>query len=221
MHINYRHNWDVNIDQALQLQRDLAKEVIKDNYLSSLKLVAGVDVSVNALSEATAVVIVLDYPELTIREKSVVKGRVEFPYIPGLLSFREVPLTLKACEKLKLQPDLVMVDGQGIAHPRGIGLASHLGLFLEIPSIGCAKSSLYGYYQEPDKTAGSYSLIMDKQGNTLGAVLRTKSNVKPLFISIGHKIDLPSAINWVIQCCRGYRLPEPTRLAHLASKGEI
>jgi deoxyribonuclease V len=221
MHINYRHNWDVNIDQALQLQRDLAKEVIKDNYLSSLKLVAGVDVSVNALSEATAVVIVLDYPELTIREKSVVKGRVEFPYIPGLLSFREVPLTLKACEKLKLRPDLVMVDGQGIAHPRGIGLASHLGLFLEIPSIGCAKSSLYGYYQEPDKTAGSYSLIMDKQGNTLGAVLRTKSNVKPLFISIGHKIDLPSAINWVIQCCRGYRLPEPTRLAHLASKGEI
>jgi deoxyribonuclease V len=221
MHINYRHNWDVTIDQALQIQHDLANEIIKDNYLSTLKLVAGVDVSVNRLSEATAAVIVLDYPELTIREKSVVKGSVEFPYIPGLLSFREVPLTLQACEKLKLQPDLVMVDGQGIAHPRGIGLASHLGLFLDIPSIGCAKSSLYGYYEEPDKTAGSYTLIRDKQGNTLGAVLRTKSNTRPLFISIGHKIDLSSAINWVIQCCRGYRLPEPTRLAHLASKGEI
>ena len=113
---------------------------------------------------------------------------------------------------------MVMVDGQGIAHPRRIGLASHLGLFLNIPTIGCAKSRLFGKFEEPGTEFGSNSKLVGDKGETIGAVLRTKTNVKPLFISIGHKIDLASAVHWVLQCCRGYRLPEPTRLAHLASK---
>lgn len=219
MQIKYLHDWNVSVEQAVKIQRDLAKEIQKHDNIEEPRLIAGVDVSVNALSIATAAAVILDYPELTIREKVVVEGKVSFPYIPGLLSFRELPLTIKACEKLKAQPDMVLVDGQGIAHPRRLGLASHLGLFLDVPTIGCAKSSLYGIYQAPGNTAGSYSLITDNEENVIGAVLRTKNNVKPLFVSIGHKIDLTSSIHWVIQCCRGYRLPEPTRLAHLTSKG--
>jgi deoxyribonuclease V len=221
MRIERMHGWDVNIDQALEIQRNLAKLIIEHNGILSPHLIAGLDVSVNKLSEATAVAVVLNYPELSIVETAVAKGKVEFPYVPGLLSFREVPLTLQACEKLKSKPDLVMVDGQGVAHPRHIGLASHLGLFLDTPTIGCAKSHLYGAFRDPDITPGSHSEIIDKQGNIIGAALRTKYRVKPLFISVGHKLDLSSAINWVMQCCRGYRLPEPTRLAHLASKSNF
>ncbi len=132
-----------------------------------------------------------------------------------------MPLTLQACEKLVLNADLVLVDGQGIAHPRRLGLAAHLGLFLNTPTIGCAKSHLYGQYNTPANTTGKYNFIKNTNGETIGAVLRTKYNVKPLFISVGHKIDLQTSIYWVLQCCRGYRLPEPTRLAHLASKGNI
>lgn len=218
MRINNLHTWNVTIEQAIKIQKNLADKIIEDNSIQSLKFVAGVDVSVNRLNEAAAAVVLISYPDLKIVEKYLVKGKVDFPYVPGLLSFREIPLTLKACEKLTLDPDLIMVDGQGIAHPRRMGLASHLGLFLNIPTIGCAKSPLYGNYENPEDIQGKYSLISDSRGETIGAVLRTKSRVKPLFISVGHKIDLLSAIHWVLQCCRGYRLPEPTRLAHLASK---
>jgi len=158
---------------------------------------------------------------MEVLEVSAAAGNAAFPYVPGLLSFREIPLTLQACEKLTLEPDLVMVDGQGIAHPRGIGLASHLGLFLNCPTIGCAKSPLWGQFQHPGEDKGEYSDIVDKDQNIIGAVVRTKTRVKPLFISIGHKIDLATAIQWVLKCCRGYRLPEPTRQAHLASKGNM
>jgi deoxyribonuclease V len=221
MQIERLHDWNVTADQAIKIQQDLAGRVIRHNCIESIRLIAGLDVSVSNTNEATAVAVVLDYPDLKVKEISIVKGKVEFPYIPGLLSFREVPLTLKTCENLKLQPDLVMVDGQGIAHPRGMGLAAHLGLFLNIPTIGCAKSFLFGSYGEPCDEVGSYSYISDKEGVNIGAVVRTKSRVKPLFISIGHKIDLSSAVHWILQCCRGYRLPEPTRLAHLASKGNL
>jgi deoxyribonuclease V len=218
MHINRLHDWGMSIPEAVELQRRLAAGIMRQGDISLLRLVAGVDVSVNYKNEATAVAVVLNYPELKVVETAVVKGKVDFPYVPGLLSFREVPLTLAACEKLTLNPDLVMVDGQGIAHPRRIGLASHLGLFLDVPTIGCAKSPLFGKYQEPGETQCSFSQITDNDGDVIGAVLRTRSRVKPLYISIGHKIGLASAIHWVLQCCRGYRLPEPTRLAHLTSK---
>ncbi len=219
MHVQGLHDWDVSVQQAMEIQRRLAKMVVTQNDIQNPRLIAGVDVSVNRLGEATAAAVVLSYYELNVVESAVAKGKVNFPYIPGLLSFREVPLTLEVCKKLTSSPDLVMVDGQGIAHPRRLGLASHLGLFLKVPTIGCAKSPLFGKYQLPSDAQGSYNEITDGEGNVIGAVLRTKFGVKPLFISVGHKIGLVSAIHWVLQCCRGYRLPEPTRLAHLASKG--
>jgi deoxyribonuclease V len=221
MQIERLHDWNVNVEQAIQIQNKLAGRVSQHSGTLNPRLIAGLDVSVNKQHQATAVAVVLDYPELNLMEIAKVTGKVDFPYVPGLLSFREIPLTLEACEKLKLQPDLIVVDGQGLAHPRRIGLASHLGLFLKTPTIGCAKSYLYGNYQDPQETAGSYNFITDSAGKNIGAVLRTKSGVKPLFISVGHKIDLPSAIQWVLQCCRGHRMPEPTRMAHLVSKRNL
>jgi deoxyribonuclease V len=140
--------------------------------------------------------------------------------VPGLLTFREAPLILAAFEKLKVAPDLVIVDGQGIAHPRRIGLASHLGLCLGLPTIGCAKSRLCGEHEMPGFEAGSYAELRDN-GEVIGVVLRTRAGVKPVYVSIGHLIDLPSAVRTVLDCCRGYRLPEPTRLAHQAAGGNL
>ena len=169
---------------------------------------------------ATGAIVVLNYPELRLVETKVVSSKVDFPYVPGLLSFREAPLTLAACERLTLTPDLILVDGQGIAHPRRMGLASHLGLFLDTPTIGCAKSLLCGSYKQPGDEPGSYSEVVDG-GETIGVALRTKLGTKPIYVSIGHKVDLETAIYWVLQCCRGYRLPEPCRLAHLTAVGSL
>lgn len=214
--------WDVgdlNCHQAIELQKNLADRVSKDGLTNNIHYIAGFDVSVSRAGESTAAAVVLSYPNLNLVEKSKTKGRPSFPYVPGLLSFREIPLVLDVCEKLKSTPDLVLVDGQGIAHPRHFGLAAHLGLLLDVPTIGCAKSHLFGEYQDPAPVAGSYTYMADPRNNlTLGAVLRTKTAVKPLFVSVGHKITLSSCIEWVLQCCKGYRLPEPTRLAHLASR---
>ena len=219
MHIQMLHGWEVDPAKARNIQNYLSKRVITRGDIGSAYLIAGVDVSVNRQNIARAAAIVLTFPAMEVIEKIEVAGTVDFPYVPGLLSFREIPLTLDACKKLKHNPDLVMVDGQGIAHPRRIGLASHLGLFLDVPTIGCAKSLLTGSYKDPAEEAGSCSEVEDKDGEVIGAAVRTKYKVKPLIISIGHKIDLPSCIYWVLQCVRGFRLPEPTRLAHLASKG--
>jgi deoxyribonuclease V len=150
----------------------------------------------------------------------VVERKVTLPYIPGLLSFREAPLIVAACEELSNVPDLILVDGQGIAHPRRLGLASHLGLFLDVPTVGCAKSRLCGKHKPVGEKVGSYTELVDN-GDVIGAVLRTKVGVKPIYVSIGHKISLSSARKWVLNCCRGYRLPEPTRLAHLAAGGNL
>jgi deoxyribonuclease V len=221
MRIEQIHDWDVTVARALEIQRSLAITVIPHGDLISPHLIAGVDVSVDRSGAANAVAVVLNYPDLEVLEISASSGKATFPYIPGLLSFREIPLTLRACEKLRLSPDLVIVDGQGFAHPRRIGLASHLGLLLNTPTIGCAKSPLFGQFQLPGNVQGDCSPISDEDAETIGAVVRTKSGVKPLYISIGHKIDLTSAVQWVLKCCRGYRLPEPTRQAHLASKGNV
>jgi deoxyribonuclease V len=149
-------------------------------------------------------------------EVKVIKQQVTFPYVPGLLSFREAPLILAACEELDSEPDLILVDGQGIAHPRRFGLASHLGLLWDKPTIGCAKSRLCGKHDLVPAEAGSHAEIFDN-GEVIGAALRTKQGVNPIYISIGHKVDLQAAIGWVLQCCCGLRIPEPTRLAHLAA----
>jgi deoxyribonuclease V len=218
--INSLHSWQVSPAQALDIQLRLASQVSRSNEVSVPHFIAGVDISVSReQGVARGAVVVLNYPELRLVETRVVSGRVDFPYIAGLLSFREAPLTLEVCQGLRLTPDLVLVDGQGIAHPRRFGLASHLGLFLDTPTIGCAKSRLCGQHEEPGDNPGSYAEVVDR-GETIGVALRTKVGSKPLYVSIGHRVDLEAAIYWVMQCCRGYRLPEPCRLAHLASVGE-
>ena len=215
------HSWQVSLAQALDIQQRLAAQVSKSGEAATPRFIAGVDISAERGSEvASGAVVVLQYPELTLVEIKVVQGKLGFPYIPGLLSFREAPLTLAACQQLTITPDLILVDGQGIAHPRRLGLASHLGLFLDTPTIGCAKSLLCGQHQEPGVEPGSYAEVMDR-GETIGVALRTKFGVKPVYVSIGHRVDLGTAIHWVLECCRGYRLPEPLRLAHLAAGGNL
>ncbi len=219
--VNSLHSWQVSTAEAFDIQLRLASQVSRSNEVTSPKFVAGVDISVDReRGTATGAVVVLDYPQLGLVETKVVSGRVDFPYVPGLLSFREAPLTLATFQQLSVTPDLVLVDGQGIAHPRRLGLASHLGLFLDTPTIGCAKSRLCGSHRVPDEEAGSYAELVDR-GETIGAALRTRPGASPIYVSIGHRVDLEAAIYWVLECCRGYRLPEPTRLAHLAAGGNL
>ena len=215
------HDWQLNSTQAIDMQQRLSAQVSRSGEVTNPRFIAGVDIAVGKGQEmATGAVVILSYPELRLVETKVAQGKLNFPYIPGLLSFREAPLTLTACQQLTITPDLIMVDGQGIAHPRRIGLASHLGLFLNTPTIGCAKSLLCGQHEEPSEKPGSYVEVVDR-GETIGAALRTKLGTKPIYVSIGHKIDLQTAIYWVLECCRSYRLPEPTRLAHLAAGGNL
>ncbi|MHC1578573.1 MAG: deoxyribonuclease V [Dehalococcoidia bacterium] len=221
MRVRPLHDWAVSTAQAREIQLTLAKKVVKENEIVEPHLVAGIDLSSgDGQGVARGAVVVLRYPELSIVEVEVAEGKITLPYIPGLLSFRECPLILAACEKLHNVPDLILIDGQGIAHPRRFGLASHVGLFLDLPTIGCAKSILCGQHGPVDQEAGSYSELLDNE-ELIGAALRTKSGVKPIYVSVGHKIDLTSALQWVLNCCRGYRLPEPTRLAHLAAGGML
>ena len=215
------HGWRVSPSQASEIQLRLASQVCRDNELTSPRFIAGVDISVDrAQGRGRGAVVVLSYPELEIAEVQTIEDSIVFPYVPGLLSFREAPITLAACEKLEITPDLILGDGQGIAHPRRLGLASHLGLFLDVPTIGCAKSRLCGSHETTADEPGSYAELKDN-GEVIGAALRTKAGVKPIYVSIGHKVDLEAAIYWTLQCCRGYRLPEPTRLAHLAAGGNL
>ncbi len=221
MKIERLHSWEVSIAEAVELQQKLAGQVSRTGEVKTPRFIAGVDISAaKSCGTATAAVVVLTYPGLAVIEAKVVRGEVTFPYVPGLLSFREAPLTLVACEQLTVTPDLFLVDGQGIAHPRRMGIASHLGLFLDTPTIGCAKSRLCGEHEEPAAEAGSYAEVID-DGEVIGVALRTRRGVKPIYVSIGHKIDLKAAICWVLECCRGFRVPEPTRLAHLAAGGNL
>jgi len=211
------HDWDMTPSQAIALQRELAQKVSVCGTLPDIHLVAGADVWHSRTSGmGRAAVVVLSYPDMQLVEVSRSEGHCHFPYIPGLLSFREMPLLLSAFEGLENIPDLILMDGQGLAHPRRLGIASHLGLFLNKPVIGCAKSRLIGEYTALDESAGSFS---DLYHNTelIGRVMRTRQGVNPLFISVGHKICLEEACSMVAECCRGYRLPEPTRQAHLAA----
>ena len=219
MRVHKLHEWEVSIARAREIQLSLAKKVVIENGVVNPRLIAGIDISSpDARGVARGAVVVLSYPEFGIVEVKIVEDKVMFPYIPGLLSFRESPLLLAAFEKLCNVPDLVLIDGQGIAHPRRFGLASHVGLFLGLPTIGCAKSILCGQHQPVGKEAGSHAELFDN-GELVGAALRTKSGVKPIYVSVGHRINLASALQWVMKCYRGYRIPEPTRLAHLAAGG--
>jgi len=213
------HSWQVTIAEAEKIQRELASQVVRRNELDAPRLVAGVDISgADRSGMARGAVVVLRFPELVLVERSVAEQRLSFPYVPGLLSFRETPLILAACEGLSLTPDLFIADAQGIAHPRRLGLASHLGLILDVPTIGCAKSILCGQHGDLGEEPGCYAPLFH-DSEIIGAALRTKRGVNPVYVSIGHKVDLDAALHWVMSCLKGYRLPEPTRLAHLAAGG--
>jgi deoxyribonuclease V len=214
------HEWNLDPAAAVALQRELAQRIVLEDRLGDVHFVAGVDMAINENNGmAHAAVILLTFPELEIVERHIYEEPIRMPYIAGLLSFREAPCVLGAFDKLRQRPDLVMVDGMGIAHPRRIGIASHLGLWLNIPTIGCGKSLLTGKY---DKTAlgeeaGSWVPLIDKK-EVIGGVVRTRTRVNPMFISPGHLISVQTSIDYVLKCCRGYRLPEPTRLADKLSK---
>lgn len=215
------HEWNLEPEAAVALQRKLAGQVIRSDQLSSdIRFIAGVDMAINEESGmARAAVVLLSYPAMEVLERHVYEEPVRMPYIPGLLSFREVPAILGAFARLHQQPELVMVDGQGIAHPRYLGIASHLGLWLDLPTIGCAKSILRGHYDEKalaEEAGAEVPLIF--KGERVGAVVRTRTHVKPMIISSGHRISLETSVHYVLTCGRGYRLPEPTRQADKLSK---
>jgi deoxyribonuclease V len=212
------HDWNLEPEAAIALQRELAQRIVREDQLGEVHCVAGVDMALNEESGmARAAVVLLSYPDLEMLERHVYEEPVRMPYIPGLLSFREAPCVLGAFARLRQQPDLVMVDGQGIAHPRRLGIASHLGLWLDLPTIGCGKSILVGHHAHLSEEQGSWVPLVDK-GETIGAVVRTRAHVKPMIISSGHRISLETSLRYVLACCRGYRLPEPTRQADKLSK---
>jgi deoxyribonuclease V len=209
------HAWQVSAPEAIAIQKRLRAQVITENTLRALHYIAGADIAtVKDSPKVYAGVVVLSYPGLEVVEERGLEDEVTFPYIPGLLAFREGPLLTKVFEQLATEPDVLVFDGQGLAHPRGMGIATHLGLMFDKPSIGCAKSLLYGRYQEPDREKGAWTDLRNPQGQIIGAVLRSKSQTTPIFVSIGHRLDLPAAIHILMTCTRGVRIPEPTRLAH-------
>jgi len=209
------HPWDVSPAEAVHIQEQLRGQAIAEGRPAGPRTVAGVDVGVKG-ERARAAVVVLSYPALAVLEIALAEAPVTFPYIPGLLAFREAPVILAACERLQIVPDLFIFDGQGIAHPRRLGIASHVGLFLDRPTIGCAKSRLCGEHAAVPPQAGAWVPLADR-GETIGAVVRTRERVRPVYVSVGHKVDLETAIRYVLATCRGYRLPEPCRLAHRAA----
>jgi len=219
MKVKKLHRWNLTPKQAIELQKKLASKVKFTPVRKMPKLVAGLDCAFSKDGKKIiAVVVVLHLPELKVIETKYAIRKLRFPYIPGLLSFREAPACLSAAKKLKNTPDAFLIDGHGLAHPRRFGIASHLGLFLNKPTIGCAKSLLIGTFENPASQKGSFAALKDKN-ETIGVVLRTATNVKPVFISVGNNCRLSDAIKIALACCAGYRILEPTRLAdHLVSK---
>lgn len=215
----YLHAWDITPGEAIAIQNDLRHHVVTENQLGDVSTVAGVDVGFPNRETARAAAVVLCFPALRPVDCAVAEVPVTFPYIPGLLAFREVPAVLAAVEQLEVTPDLFIFDAHGLAHPRRLGLASHAGLLLDCPSIGCAKSKLSGAYAELGPKRGDTSLLMDEE-TCVGAVLRTREGIRPVYVSSGHKVDLNTAVRYVLACAPKYRLPETTRLAHRAAAGE-
>lgn len=210
--------WPKNGSDAIALQNKLRTQVKLKNEIGKIRLIAGVDCSYDTKNNMSkAVVVVMDKDKLRPLETVTAELPTDFPYIPGLLSFREIPVILEAFKKLKNVPDLLMVDGQGIAHPRRLGIAAHLGVLMDIPTVGVAKSRLTGHYSEPNLKKGSQSNLLDKN-ERIGTVLRSKDKVAPLFISPGHKVDIDTAVKLVMSTLGKYRLPEPTRIADKISK---
>lgn len=214
----HEHGWDVTPAEGIAIQRQLAQFVVAENRAGDVRAVGGIDVSVRD-GIARAAVVSLGYPDLTPQDSVVSQRPCLMPYVPGLLSFREAPAILDALARLQRLPDLLLVDGQGFAHPRRMGLATHLGVLLDHPSIGCAKSRLCGQHASPGPERGDWTPLYDGD-EIIGAVVRTRRNTRPVFVSVGHKVDLAAAIAYVLGCCTRYRLPETTRWAHRVAGGD-
>ena len=215
MEIRETHPFDLTPAEAIRLQERLREQVRRSGDPGEVSLVAGADASYERGSNVIhAVVVVLRYPDLSVVERASAAAATAFPYIPGLLTFREGPALIEAFQRLASEPDVIFFDGQGIAHPRGLGIASHMGVLFDRPTVGVAKSLLVGTAAEPAAEKGSTAPIL-RDGETIGMAVRTKDRVKPVYVSVGHRIDLSAAVDLVLSAARGYRLPEPTRQAHL------
>ena len=213
-------DWNLTPREAADQQRALAGRVLVQNDFGSIRWVAGVDVGFEqAKTVSRAAAVILSFPEMQPVESARARRPVTFPYVPGLLAYRELPAVLDALAQIDHMPDLILVDGHGLAHPRRFGIASHLGVLLNCPTIGVAKTVLVGRAEMPEDKVGAWTPLVDKS-ETIGAALRTRVGVSPIHVSIGNRIDLGAAIDFVLRCCKGYRLPEPTRFAHRAASGE-
>jgi deoxyribonuclease V len=209
------HGWDVTPREAIALQQELRSRVRSEPLASEPRTIAGADISFNKFAETIyAGIVVLSLPDLRVIATAGVRSTARFPYLPGLLSFREIPAVLEAWDRLQTKPDVLMLDGQGLAHPRRFGLACHAGVLLDLPALGCAKSILVGKHVELPVEAGSRAPLLDR-GEQVGMALRTKRGVAPVYVSVGHLIDLPGAVELVLRATGKYRQPEPTRQAHL------
>ncbi len=203
-----------SVAEAFEIQRELREKVVCTREFGELSTIAGADIAVlKGEGKLVCGIMVFSYPEMDEIERVSAVVEENFPYIPGLLAFREGPAIIETYERLKNKPDLIMIDGQGIAHPRGFGIACHVGVLLDVPALGVAKKRLYGKFEEPGRKRGSWTRLVSGQGGTIGAVLRTRDGVKPVFVSVGHRIDLDSAREIALSCAKGYRIPEPTRRA--------
>jgi len=208
------HSWEVTPREAVALQKELSTRVLLADQPAPPRLIAGCDMSIDAATESgIGGIIIYSFPDLKEIERRRVVKKLTFPYVPGLLSFREAPVLVELFDSLEHEPDLVIFDGQGIAHPRGVGIATHMGLWLNKPTIGCGKSRLFGIYDEPAAGKGSTAALLAPSGARMGTVLRTRDGCRPVFISPGHKVSIESAEKIVIQCLDGYRIPKPTREA--------
>jgi deoxyribonuclease V len=214
--VKHRHRWDVSPAEAVAIQRELESFVREEPLPEPVKTVAGIDVSIRG-NEAQAAVVVLQLPELSIIDRALWRGPVTFPYVPGLLSFREVPAILPALAQLTVRPDVLITDSQGRAHPRRFGLACHLGVLLDHSAAGVAKSLLVGRYQDLGLEKGALAPLLHR-GEIVGAALRTRDSVQPVYVSAGHRITLDDAVRLALACTTRYKIPEPTRLAHVYSK---
>ncbi len=207
---------NLTANAAVAHQQQLKSQLNIISRSAPIQTIGGADISFNKYEETVyAGIIVFSYPDMKVLNHATVVSRTSFPYIPGLLAFREVPALMEVWEKLTEKPDILMLDGHGIAHPRSMGIAAHFGAVTGATTLGCAKSRLFGHFAEPDNIALSQSPLYDKQNLQIGTVLRSKKNCTPLFISPGNNIDMAQSVDVVINCLRGYRMPEPTRQAHL------
>lgn len=216
-----RRDWPVTVAEAREIQTRLAPLVVAHNEVGDVRHVAATDLSApDAAGITHAAAVLVSYPELAVVECALSAWRPSFPYVPGLLAFREAPALLAALDRLKRTPDLLLVDGHGIAHPRRFGIASYVGLLAGVPTVGVAKSRLVGEHEEPGLDAGDWAPLYHT-GDVIGAAVRTRARTKPIYVSIGDRVDLETAIAWTLRCCRGLRLPEPLRQAHLAAAGRL